>query len=98
MQSNRILVDLDDSQALQFHTLSYYTWGSVRAYQTYSRPWQAFDIRQDFLDFLSIVIVDSMTLQELIWINQICIDQNSTQERNHQVELMGKVYRQASQI
>lgn len=32
------------------------------------------------------------------WVDQICIDQESHYERNHQVKLMGEVYRQADQV
>jgi hypothetical protein len=33
-----------------------------------------------------------------IWIDQICIDQRSTEERNEQVALMSKIYRRASEV
>ena len=33
-----------------------------------------------------------------LWIDQICINQGRTYERNRQVQLMGKVYRQARQV
>jgi len=37
-------------------------------------------------------------MSNTIWVDQICIDQSSTQERNHQVRLMSKVYTQASEV
>jgi Heterokaryon incompatibility protein (HET) len=33
-----------------------------------------------------------------IWVDSICIDQNSIPERNHQVELMSQIYRKASHV
>jgi hypothetical protein len=33
-----------------------------------------------------------------LWIDQICINQTSIAERNHQVQLMSRVYRQASSV
>ena len=33
-----------------------------------------------------------------LWIDGICIDQNSTLERNHQVKIMGDVYRNAKRV
>ena len=33
-----------------------------------------------------------------LWVDAACIDQNSIEERNHQVRLMGDVYRQARQV
>lgn len=34
----------------------------------------------------------------ILWIDSICIDQSSTEERNHQVALMGDVYSMASEV
>lgn len=33
-----------------------------------------------------------------IWIDALCINQNSTEERNHQVRLMGRIYAEASEV
>lgn len=33
-----------------------------------------------------------------LWIDQICIDQSSTVERNHQVQLMGDIFRLATGV
>ena len=33
-----------------------------------------------------------------VWIDAICIDQHSLQERNHQVQMMGQIYRNASYV
>jgi hypothetical protein len=34
----------------------------------------------------------------VLWIDSICIDQESVEERNHQVKLMGDIYRGAKQV
>ena len=34
----------------------------------------------------------------LVWIDFVCINQNSLAERNHQVQLMGEIYRKATQV
>ncbi|KAF2025162.1 HET-domain-containing protein, partial [Setomelanomma holmii] len=34
----------------------------------------------------------------LFWIDAICIDQTSTQEKNHQVAMMGRIYAQAAHV
>jgi hypothetical protein len=34
----------------------------------------------------------------ILWIDSICIDQSSIEERNHQVALMGDVYSMASEV
>ncbi|KAF2025152.1 hypothetical protein EK21DRAFT_50533, partial [Setomelanomma holmii] len=33
-----------------------------------------------------------------LWIDAICIDQMATQERNHRVAMMGKVYSRAAHV
>ncbi|KAH8811287.1 heterokaryon incompatibility protein-domain-containing protein [Xylogone sp. PMI_703] len=33
-----------------------------------------------------------------VWIDAICIDQKNIQERNHQVQMMGKIYRNANYV
>ncbi|KAH8597132.1 heterokaryon incompatibility protein-domain-containing protein [Bisporella sp. PMI_857] len=35
---------------------------------------------------------------QTLWIDAVCIDQNSTVEKNHQVELMRRLYRHASHV
>jgi hypothetical protein len=35
---------------------------------------------------------------ELVWADQVCIDQSNTDERSSQVQLMGRIYRQASRV
>ncbi|KAH6677191.1 HET-domain-containing protein [Halenospora varia] len=34
----------------------------------------------------------------VLWIDQICIDQSSNDEKSHQVSLMGSIYNHASQV
>jgi hypothetical protein len=33
-----------------------------------------------------------------LWIDQTCIDQNTTLEKNHQVKIMGRIYQRASRV
>jgi hypothetical protein len=35
---------------------------------------------------------------EKLWIDQLCIDQATTRERNHQVQMMAEIYRQATLV
>lgn len=37
-------------------------------------------------------------LPRLLWIDSICIDQDSPTEKNHQLGLMGRIYQNASQV
>ena len=53
-------------------------------------------IRSNLYHFLRVYAEDYQG--QRIWIDQLCIDQTSTQERNHQVQLMSNIYRQASDV
>ncbi|EUC30135.1 hypothetical protein COCCADRAFT_43920, partial [Bipolaris zeicola 26-R-13] len=35
---------------------------------------------------------------ELLWVDQICIDQSNVRERNHQVNLMSRIYKQCKSV
>lgn len=48
--------------------------------------------------WLDLQCLKSLTEKQTFWIDAICIDQNNTIERNHQVELMGQIYRNASRV
>ena len=49
-------------------------------------------VRRNLYDFLSVC-----RPQGYLWIDSICIDQDNSLERNHQVGMMGKIYAGASQ-
>jgi len=38
------------------------------------------------------------TLGSVFWIDALCIDQNNTKEKNHQVKQMGKIYANAYRV
>jgi hypothetical protein len=73
-----------------------YTWGSPQEWHYITVNAHQFVVRRNLLDFLRTFPVASPG--ELMWIDQICINQKNVQERNLQVHLMGDIYRQASQV
>ncbi|PMD35018.1 HET-domain-containing protein [Hyaloscypha variabilis F] len=84
----------DLAACLPYKALSY-TWGSPQGTTSILINGARFLVRWNLWDFL-------MTLQpdesEFIWIDQICVDQENTEERNHQVEFMGNIYHEASEV
>ena len=61
---------------------------------------RVFTIRSNLYDFL-IVFQRRCQLvpgDTYVWIDRMCIDQRSTSERNHQVQLMGAIYKRAHQV
>ncbi|KAI8942841.1 hypothetical protein NX059_000881 [Plenodomus lindquistii] len=78
-----------------YHALSY-VWGSQRV----KRP-----IRLDSVIFHATFNLESALrhlraqLEDvLLWIDALCIDQGNTQERTHQVKLMGNIYAQCQSV
>lgn len=85
----------DEKSRSSYEALSY-VWGSP----TFDRP-----IQCDGKTLLITVNLEAGLRRlrkgrasRLVWVDAICINQNSVQERNHQVELMGKVYAQSSRV
>jgi hypothetical protein len=91
------VVDLDDEPKPRFNALSY-AWGPPEPTGTILLDGQEVCVRQNLLDFLRIAVTDAFLNKEPIWIDQVCIDQFSIQERNHQVGLMSRIYTQADQV
>ena len=73
-----------------------YTWGSSPATKRILINGEIFLVGQNLYDFLQ--VARSKRLDDLLWIDQICINQNSTPEKNHQVKLMGSIYRDAMSV
>ncbi|KAI9708472.1 MAG: hypothetical protein M1820_003933 [Bogoriella megaspora] len=73
----------------RYQALSY-QWGPEVSLQKITVNNGYLEIRPNLFDFLAQVESDSNI--EYIWIDQICIDQSSVQERNAQVPLMDQIY------
>jgi hypothetical protein len=72
-----------------------YVWGDrlTRSIVVNERP---LGIRENLWQFLYQMHQEGRS--EYFWIDAICINQFDTQERNHQVAMMGKIYATASQV
>jgi hypothetical protein len=82
-----------------------YTWGARTPVKEIRLNDRTFLIRENLWDFLSQVsssqerAIDGDTKHsDYYWIDQICIDQNSIKEKNHQVQRMGRIYREANGV
>jgi hypothetical protein len=83
-------VDLD--AAPEYKALSY-VWGPRENLQHIRVNGHGFMIRPNLFDFLQ--VYKKRGDRGWIWIDQLCIDQDSTSEKNHQVAIMGHIYRGA---
>lgn len=85
----------------RFRALSY-EWGDSIDTSLILVNGQAVDIRANLKSFLShfrtVLQLNRSIANELIWIDQISIDQSSAWERNHQVSLMSCIYSSAIEV
>lgn len=81
---------------LKYQALSY-TWGSWDELKTIQIDggW-SIPITQNL--FTALQHLRGRVTSQDFWVDQICIDQTSIHERNHQVKLMGEIYRHASRV
>ncbi|TVY51984.1 Heterokaryon incompatibility protein 6,OR allele [Lachnellula cervina] len=86
-----LLDDLPQYQALS------YTWGDGKPASTIFLDGMWFGITTNVQDFLSRLKSPSFG-PTYIWIDAICINQTDNREKETQVQMMGDIYRQASNV
>ena len=98
--------DLSATPAPDYKAL-FYRWGPRLPVQEIEVNGKLFTVRQNLYDFLHTFrarlfkFSSSGQYEEEIqwlWIDQICIDQFLTEERNHQVQMMSEIYVKASYV
>jgi hypothetical protein len=82
--------------SMSYETLSY-EWG-VPNYDdtTIAIEGQPVQVRKNLWEGLQQIRLSDK--DRIIWIDALCIDQQNIKERNHQVQLMGQIYRGADQL
>lgn len=80
-----------------FNALSY-TWREPPATREISVNGQPFAIRENLWQFLLVAASRPDVCSSPLWVDQICINQNSNAERNHQVAHMATIYQQAKNV
>ncbi|KAK4501841.1 hypothetical protein PRZ48_007650 [Zasmidium cellare] len=110
IEGGRIICHLDQaklSEAPEYSTLSY-TWRSPLLKDDGSDPYPSRHVI-NFTDGDSIPVFDNLYQAFLrlgrseyrhqhFWVDAICIDQNNTVERSHQVDLMAQIYQHAKHV
>lgn len=81
--------------APEYDALSY-EWGSPDVMRTITINGQSHHIRSNLYEFL--VVFKQRSSLRWIWIDQLVINQQNTEERNHQVQLMAEIYSKATEV
>jgi hypothetical protein len=80
--------------AIPDYTCLSYVWGPPESLHWITINGTHFQVRQNLWDFLNGMAYVKCNL----WIDALCIDQNDTTERNHQVQQMGWIYSNAARV
>jgi hypothetical protein len=83
--------DLDD-QNLRYEAISY-CWGAVHRTSQITCDDRAIMATENLI--AALLRFRHPTEERILWMDSVCINQNSLEERNNQVKLMGDVYRKA---
>lgn len=84
---------MDDD--IKYEALSY-TWGDLRLQDSISLNRNITSVTVNLFGALEDIRLDHGT--RLLWVDALCIDQNNTMERNHQVKQMGTIYKKAKRV
>ncbi|OAF99701.1 HET-domain-containing protein, partial [Paraphaeosphaeria sporulosa] len=89
------LHELELEKPGEFTALSY-TWGKPDPTFEITLNGRQIQVRENLCSFLK--QARELGRSELLWIDVISINQDNIEERNHQVALMGQVYRRAAKV
>jgi hypothetical protein len=82
-------------EGIEYEALSY-AWGSAIAKQPIQLGRQPFLVTANLHSALS--YLRYRDISRILWIDAICINQDSVKERNHQVQFMGEIYRESKRV
>ncbi|EUC44242.1 hypothetical protein COCMIDRAFT_53227, partial [Bipolaris oryzae ATCC 44560] len=100
------LDSFDLNQCPPYEALSY-TWGPPLPTSTITVNEKPFEIRENLSDFLDRIRIGITLLDKhdcpllhpkYLWIDQLCINQASEEEKSHQVSRMAGIYKQAQRV
>lgn len=80
------------------YTAVSYTWGNDEATEIIYLSGQKFHVRPNLRSCLQYVGQDAQAQTIRIWVDAICIDQSSSDEKNSQVRRMDETYRSAAHV
>ncbi|ETS81467.1 hypothetical protein PFICI_06469 [Pestalotiopsis fici W106-1] len=85
----------DENMLVPYEALSY-CWGDNRLTHTIRVNGKALAITHNL--YTALMHLRFNEKDRMLWIDAVCIDQGNVQERGHQVDNMGDVYRRADQV
>lgn len=94
----RIICTLVPGSLKNQHICLSYTWGTQSASHGITVNGKILFIRENLLNFLVECQRDQYLLDQPLWIDAVCINQDDLPEKNCQVAQMGEIYAQAKRV
>ena len=94
--SGHIQCDVRESIINDSYICLSYEWGTGAPNKLILIGDAAFPVRQNLWDFLE--VARQWHQPPWLWIDALCINQSNKKERNHQVQRMGKIYKNAQEV
>lgn len=85
----------EEDDLIPYEALSY-TWGGIFKTETIVVNECSMAVTRNLYHALSHLQYEDA--ERILWVDAVCIDQESNRERNHQVPLMSKIYRRAEKV
>jgi len=95
-RSGRIHIDIREGSTSDQYICLSYTWGDPTENFEISVDGRLMSVRSNLYHFLQMASRRYSNLS--LWIDAICINQNDTKEKNHQVRRMSQIYRNAEKV
>ncbi|KAH7409814.1 heterokaryon incompatibility protein-domain-containing protein [Phaeosphaeria sp. MPI-PUGE-AT-0046c] len=86
----------DPTKHVPSYTALSYTWGLVLFKKLILLGGEPFLVQDNLWRFLNRARIEKFT--GYLWIDALCIDQSTVGERNHQVSMMGEIYKRAESV
>ena len=73
-----------------------YMWGDAKSIHSIIINGRCFSVRENLWKFMH--LARKLKIRDWLWIDALCINQSNNKERNHQVQQMADIYREAKHV
>ncbi|RYP63003.1 hypothetical protein DL771_009488 [Monosporascus sp. 5C6A] len=87
---------LDSGKGTHLYEALSYVWGSSEKPQSLSTDKGYIPVTTNL--HMALKRLRDCSLDRIVWVDAVCIDQGNTEERNHQVQSMAKIYAKACRV
>lgn len=93
-----LVIDLDSNDDHKSYEAMPYAWGDHADRKTILCNGETLAVTTSLFEALRVFRYSEGNKPRALWADNICINQNDTQERTHQIQLMRRIYSQATEV